>query len=152
MGKEEEELEVAADGFGIAGVEVRNEEEGDTKDDEGDEAVGDFLAPDVEEDDLDDADEEEAEASEAETAFADDEGEEKGGDGFEAPADSDAALGDFVEDEDGDENHGKEEIDLFGTAEESGQISGKIAVGRGFGLGGGKTRAEREGEGLAEED
>jgi len=62
MGKEEEELEVAADGFGIAGVEVRNEEEGDTKDDEGDEAVGDFLAPDVEEDDFDDADEEEGQA------------------------------------------------------------------------------------------
>jgi hypothetical protein len=55
-------LEVAADGFGIAGVEVGDEEESDAEDDKGDEAVGDFLAPDVEEDDFDDADEEEAEA------------------------------------------------------------------------------------------
>jgi hypothetical protein len=49
MGKEEEELEITADGFGVAGVEVGDEEEGDAEDDEGHEAVGDFLAPDVEE-------------------------------------------------------------------------------------------------------
>jgi len=59
--REEEWLEVAADGFGVAGVEVGDEEEGDAEDDEGDEAVGALLAPDVEDDDFGDADEEEAE-------------------------------------------------------------------------------------------
>jgi hypothetical protein len=37
--REEEESKVAADGFGVAGVEVGDEEEGDAEDDEGDEAV-----------------------------------------------------------------------------------------------------------------
>ena len=60
--EESGELEVAADGFGVAGVEVGDEEEGDAEDDEGDEAVGALLAPDVEDDDFGDADEEEAEA------------------------------------------------------------------------------------------
>jgi len=124
------ELEIAADGFGVAGVEVGDEEEGDAEDDEGDEAVGAFLAPDVEDDDFGDTDEEKAEAGEAEAAFADDEREEEGGDGFEAPADGDAAFGDFVEDEDGDENHGEEEIDLFRAAKKIGESGGEIVAGR----------------------
>src|SRR6266481_94643 len=149
---EEEELEVAADGFGVAGVEVRDEEEGDAEDDEGDKAVGALLAPDVEDDNFGDADEEEAEAGEAEATFRDDKSEEEGGDGFEAPADGDAALGDFVEDEDGDENRGEEEIDLFGAAEEIGEVDGKIVGGRGPGVLGGEAFAQGEGEGLAEEE
>src|SRR5690349_12357370 len=124
--------EVAADGFRVAGVEVGDKEEGDTEDDEGDEAVGDLLAPDVEEDDFGDADEEEAKAGETEAAFTDDEGEKEGGDGLEAPADGDAAFGDFFEDEDGDENHGEEEIDLLWAAEENRKIGRKIARGRRF--------------------
>ena len=40
MRRGEEESEVAADGFGVAGIEVGDEEEGDAEDDEGDEAVG----------------------------------------------------------------------------------------------------------------
>jgi hypothetical protein len=40
-------LQVAADGFGVASVEVGDEEEGDAEDDEGNKAVGDFLTPDV---------------------------------------------------------------------------------------------------------
>src|SRR6266481_4063496 len=150
--REEEALEVAADGFGVAGVEVRDEEEGDAEDDEGDEAVGALLAPDVEDDNFGDADEEEAEAGEAEATFRDDKSEEEGGDGFEAPADGDAALGDFVEDEDGDENRGEEEIDLFGAAEEIGEVDGKIVGGRGPGVLGGEAFAQGEGEGLAEEE
>ena len=67
-----EDSEVPADGFGVAGVEVGDEQEGYAQDDEGDEAVGGLLAPDLEEDDFDDADEEEAEAGEAEAAFAHD--------------------------------------------------------------------------------
>jgi hypothetical protein len=85
------ELEIAADGFGVAGVEVGDEEEGDAEDDEGDEAVGAFLAPDVEDDDFGDADEEEAEAGETEAAFTDDQREEEASDGFKTPADGDAA-------------------------------------------------------------
>src|SRR6266481_1569206 len=150
--REEEALEVAADGFGVAGVEVRDEEEGDAEDDEGDEAVGALLAPDVEDDNFGDADEEEAEAGEAEAAFADDESEEEGGDGFEAPADGDAALGDFVEDENGDKNHGEKEIDLFWAAEELGKIGGEIVFGRGLGARSGEALADRKGEGLAEKD
>jgi hypothetical protein len=126
------ELEVAADGFGVAGVKVGDEEEGDAEDDEGDEAVRALLTPDVEDDDFGDADEEEAEAGEAEAAFADDEREQEGGDGFEAPADGDAAFGDFVEDENGDEKHGEEEIDLFGAAEKRCEIDGEIVGGRGL--------------------
>src|SRR5258708_18140210 len=131
MRREGKELEVAADGFGVAGVEVGDEEEGDAEDDEGDEAVGALLAPDVEDDDFGNADEEEAETREAEATFCDDESEEEGGDSFYAPTDGDAAFGDFVEDEDGDENHGEEEIDLFGAAEESGEVEGKIDGGGG---------------------
>ena len=43
IGREEESLEVVADGFGVAGVEVGDEEEGDAEDDEGDKAVGALL-------------------------------------------------------------------------------------------------------------
>ena len=145
--REKKELEVAADGFGVAGVEVGDEEEGDAEDDEGDEAVGALLAPDVEDDDFGDADEEEAEAGEAEAAFADDESEEEGGDGFDAPADGDATFGDFVEDEDGDENHGEEEIDLFGATEEIGKVDGESTGGRGLGARGGVAFAEGKSEG-----
>src|SRR5258708_33748172 len=141
MRREGKELEVAADGFGVAGVEVRDEEEGDAEDDEGDEAVGALLAPDVEDDYFGDADEEEAETGEAEGAFCDDESEEEGGDGFETPPDGNAALGDFVENEDGDENHGEKEIDLFGAAEEIGEIDGEIAGGKGLGASGGEAWA-----------
>jgi hypothetical protein len=74
-----------------SGCRGGDEEEGDAEDDEGDEAVGALLAPDVEDDDFCDANEEEAEAGEAEAAFADHEGEEECGDGFDAPADGDAA-------------------------------------------------------------
>src|SRR5882762_3965552 len=145
-------LQVAADGFGIAGVEVGDEEEGDAEDDEGDKAVGALLAPDVEDDDFGDADEEEAEAGEAEATFRDDKSEEEGGDGFETPADGDAAFGDFVEDEDGDENHGEKEIDLFGAAEEIGEIDGEIAGGKGLGARGGEAFAQGEGEGFSEKE
>jgi hypothetical protein len=41
------------------------------------------------------------------------------GDRFDSPADGDAAGGDFVEDQ-GDENHGQEKVDLFGALQESG--------------------------------
>src|SRR5258708_10040201 len=152
MRREGKELEVAADGFGVAGVEVGDEEEGDAEDDEGDEAVGALLAPDVEDDDFGNADEEEAETREAEATFCDGESEEEGGDSFYAPTDGDAAFGDFVEDEDGDENHGEEEIDLFGAAEEIGEVEGKIVGGRGPGVLGGEAFAQGEGEGLAEEE
>src|SRR5258708_30355595 len=144
--------EVAADGFGVAGVEVGDEEEGDAENDEGDKAVGDFLTPDVEDDYFGDADEEEAETREAEATFCDDKSEEKGGDSFYAPADGDAAFGDFVEDEDGDEDHAEEEIDLFGAAEEIGEVDGKIVGGRGPGVLGGEAFAQGEGEGLAGEE
>src|SRR5258708_34596347 len=144
--------EVAADGFGVAGVEVGDEEEGDAEDDEGDKAVGDFLTPDVEDDDFGNADEEEAETREAEATFCDDKSEEEGGDSFETPADGNAALGDFVEDEDGDENHGEKEIDLFGAAKEIGEIDREIAGGKGLGARGDEAFAEGEGEGLAEEE
>src|SRR5258708_31731631 len=145
-------LQVAADGFGVAGVEVGDEEEGDAEDDEGDKAVGTLLAPDVEDDDFGDADEEEAEAGEAKAAFCDDKSEEEGGDGFYAPTDGDAAFGDFVEDEDGDEDHGEKEIDLFGAAKKIGEIDREIAGGKGLGARGGEAFAEGEGEGLTEEE
>src|SRR5258708_10268846 len=86
-------LQVAADGFGVAGGEVGDEEEGDAEDDECDEAVGALLAPDVEDDYFGDADEEEAEASAAEATFRDDKSGEEGGDNFEAPAHGDAGFG-----------------------------------------------------------
>ena len=54
-------LKIAANGFGVAGVEIGDEEESDAEDDEGDETVGDFLTPYVEKDDFADADEEEGE-------------------------------------------------------------------------------------------
>lgn len=47
-------LKIAADGFRVAGVEVGDEKECDAEDDEGDEAVRTFLAPDVEDYDFSD--------------------------------------------------------------------------------------------------
>lgn len=102
-------------------MEIEDENEGDAENNEGDEAVGALLTPGVEEDDFGNADEQKTKAGEAEAALADDERKQEYGDRFDSPADGDAAGRDFVEDQESDENHGEEEIDLFWALQGSGQ-------------------------------
>ncbi len=142
-----EELQVAAEEFGIAGVEIGNEKEGDAEDDEGDVAVGAVEPPDVEQADLGDAEEQKGESGEAEAAFADDEREEEGHNGLHAPGDGDATKGGFIKDEDGDEKKRKEEKDLFGAGSQTGGGEAKFA-GRGLSARCGEALAERKGEKL----
>ena len=108
-------------------------------------------APSVEKADFGDADEQQAEPGEAKAAFSDDEREEEGDDGFDTPADGDAAEGDFVEDEQGDEEHREEKIDLLGAGEQGGQVEVEFGIGRALGSRG-DAFAQRKREGLRSEE
>ena len=149
--EERRNLEIAADEFGVARVQVRDEEKSHPKDDESDIAVGAVEAPSVEKADFGDADEQQAEPGEAKAAFSDGEREEEGDDGFDAPADGDAPEGDFIEDQQGDEEHREEKIDLLGAGEQGGEAEVEFGIGRGLGSRG-DAFAQRKGEGLRSEE
>ena len=149
--EERRSLEIAADEFGVARVQVRNEEKSDPKNDESDIAVGAVEAPSVEKADFGDADEQQGEPGQAKAAFSDDEREEEGDDGFDAPADGDAAERDFIEDEQGDEERREEKIDLLGAGQQGGEVEVEFGIGRGLGSRG-DAFAQGKGEGLRGEE
>jgi len=81
------------DGFAVARVEERDQEQGGAGDDESQVAVGGAGAPDVDDDDLGEAEHEQGKAAETVAALADGEGGEEGGEPEGDPADGGLTSG-----------------------------------------------------------
>jgi len=115
-----------------SGCRGRRRGGGRREDDEGDKAVGALLAPDVEDDDFGNADEEEAETRERKLRSATIRAKRKAATASRPQPMVTRAFGDFVEDEDGDEESWEKEIDCSGRRRRSERLTERSLVEKGL--------------------